>query len=121
MLFFVDQPPQVSCGAIGGVRNEPLGPDVEALLRSLDHSALSGHFGLPHRGRRLGIDDHRVIEINQIVGTVGIEGGLARRRGPAGRRVGECDPLGYDWCRSTERSIIEHIEILTHRAFASLA
>lgn len=81
--FFVDRPSQVRRGAIGGVRNEPLGPDVEALLRSLDHSALSGHFGLPHRGRRLDIDGHRVIEVDQIVGAVGIKGRLARRRVPA--------------------------------------
>ena len=116
MLFSSTSQAKVRRGAIGGVGNEPLGPDMEALLRSLDHSALSGHFGLSHRGRRLDIDDHRVIEVDQVVGAVGIEGRLARRRGPARRRVGEVRSLRRDWRRTTERSIVEHIQILTHGA-----
>ena len=66
----LDQPGQVGGRAIGCVGHEALEPEVEALLRPLDHPALGGHLGLPYRGRGLDIDDHRMIEVDQIVGAV---------------------------------------------------
>lgn len=88
----------------------------EALLRSLDHPSLGGHFGLPHRSRGLDIDDHRVIQVDQIVGAVCVEGGLARCRGPARRRVGEVDPLKRDRRCAAERGIVQHVQILSDGA-----
>lgn len=57
-----------------------------------------------------------MIEVDQIVGAVGVERRFARGRGPALRRVGEVDPLGRYRRRTAERSIVEHFQILAHRA-----
>ena len=91
--FILDQPGKVRGGAVSGIGHQLLGPQAEALLRALDHPALGGHLGLAHRGCRLDIDDHRMVEVDQIVGGVGVEGRLARRRGPARSGIGEVDPL----------------------------
>ncbi len=68
--LILDQPGEVRRRAVGGVRHQFLGPETEALLRPLKHPALCGHLSLPHRSRRFNVDDHRVIEIDQIVATV---------------------------------------------------
>ena len=42
------------------------GPQAEAVLRALDHSALGGDLGLADRGGRLDIDDDSMVEIDQV-------------------------------------------------------
>ncbi len=56
-----------------------------------------------------------MIEVDQIVSGVGVEGRLARRRSPARRGVGEVDPLRLDRRGSAEGSIIEDLKILSDR------
>lgn len=57
-----------------------------ALGRPLDHPFGRGYLGLPHRRARLDIDDHRIVDVDQVIGGVAEIGtpavglGLARRR-----------------------------------------
>ena len=55
-----------------------------------------------------------MIEVDQIVGGVGVEGRLARRRCPARSGIGEVDPLRLDRRGSAEGSIIEDLKILSY-------
>ena len=57
-----------------------------------------------------------MIEVDQIVGAVGIERRLARCRGPARGRIGDGDPLGRDRRCTAERSVIQHFQILADGA-----
>jgi len=90
------------------------GPDRARLRGSsgLPCERAGGYFRLADWCRRFNIDDYRVIEIDEIVGAVGVERRLARGRGPARRRVGEVDPPGRDRRCAAERGIIEHLQIL---------
>jgi hypothetical protein len=67
-VALVDEPRKVGRIAIACVRRQPLRPQAEALLCALDHAALRSDLGLAHRCCRLHIDDHSMIEIDQIVG-----------------------------------------------------
>jgi hypothetical protein len=116
----VDQPGEVLGRAVAGVRRQPLGPEAEPLARSVQHPPLRGHLGLAHRGRRLDVHDHRVVEVDQIVGAVGEEGESAIGAGPARRRVGRRDELGHDLRRGTERGIVQHLQILADRMVARI-
>ena len=83
----LDQPSKVGPVAVTAITNQPLGPQTEAVMSTLDHPALCSHLGLTDRGRRLDADDHRMIEVDQIVGAVSKVRAVAMRRRPARRRI----------------------------------
>ena len=114
--FLFHQPRQVRRGAIGCVRYKPMRPDAEALLCPVNHSSLCCHFGLPNRRCRLDIDDHRMIEVDQIIGAVGVKGPLTRGRRPARSWIGERDPLRLHRRRTAERRIVQHLQIFANGA-----
>lgn len=112
----LDQPGEVRRGAVCGIGHEPLGPKAEALLRSFDHPALCGHLCLSDRGPRLDIDDHRVIEVDQIVGGVSVKGGPPRRRSRARCGIGQVNALGCYRRRTAEHGIVKHFKLLSNGA-----
>lgn len=65
-VALVNQPGQVPRIAIAGICREPLRPQAEALVRALDHSALGSDLGLADRRGCLHIDDHGMVEIDQV-------------------------------------------------------
>lgn len=87
--------------------------DEEALLRPVDHAALGGHLGLADSGRRLDIDDHCVLEIDQVVGGIGEEGALAACRCLACARIGH---PRLERNRDRSRTKHRHLRPLTARS-----
>jgi hypothetical protein len=77
------QPGEVFGRSVGGVGRQPLRPQAEALLRTVDHALLRRHLGLADRGGRLDVDDDGVLQVDQVVGAVGEEGEPAVRARPA--------------------------------------
>jgi hypothetical protein len=75
---------------------------------------LSGHLGLADCGGCLNIDDHCVLEINQIVRSIGKEGPLAACRCPARGRIGHRQLLGGHRGCAAEGGIIKDGQILTN-------
>jgi hypothetical protein len=69
---------------------------AEAGLRPLDHRLRRPNLGLPNGSRRLDVDDHAVVGVDQIIGGVGEEGMAFVRAGPLRRRIGPGDELGRD-------------------------
>lgn len=47
---------------------------AKALLCSFDPPSLRGHLGLPDRCRSLNIDDDSVVEVDQIIARISVEG-----------------------------------------------
>ena len=84
----IDQPGEHLGGAITGVGRQTRGPGVEPVGRARDHRLGRRDLGLPHRGCGFHIHDHRMLQINQIVVGIGVEGGSATGGGPARRRIG---------------------------------
>src|SRR5271163_2852838 len=89
----VHQPGEVLGRTIGGVSRQPLRPQAEALLRTVDHPLLRCHLGLANRGGRLNIDDDRVLQVDQVIGAVGEEGEPAIRTCPA--RAGSAGEINF--------------------------
>ena len=57
-----------------------------------------------------------MLQIDQIVVGIGVEGRPATGGGPASCRIGRGDKLGLDWRCAAERGIIEYGQILRDRA-----
>ena len=72
---------------MAGVRGQALGLDAELLGGALDHSLGGGGLRLANRGRRLDIHDDGALEVDQVVGAVGVERRAARGRRPAGGEI----------------------------------
>ncbi|PAV72878.1 hypothetical protein WR25_24560 [Diploscapter pachys] len=119
-VALVDQPGQHLRRAVSGVGGQPLGPDAEAALHPRDHALARAYLGLAHRGARFHVHDDGVVEIDEVVGRVGVEGRPAMRAGPARCWIGRCQILGHYRCRGAERGIVENGEILAHRTAASV-
>ena len=64
----VNQPAEHLGGSVGGVTGEALRVEIEALFATLDHPLGGRDLGLTHGGRGLDINNHGVIEIDQVVG-----------------------------------------------------
>ena len=107
----LDRPRQVFCIVISGVAYEPLGPEAKALLRPVDRAPLRAHLGLADGGGCLDIDDHCVLEIDEVVGGIGEEGALAACRSPARGRIGHRQLLGRHLGCAPEGRIVEHGQI----------
>src|SRR3954467_8802703 len=72
-VLFIGQPVEHLCRAIGGIGGETPGGKIKAVTSSRDHGFGGSDFGLAYGSRGLDINDHGVIEINQVVGGVGKE------------------------------------------------
>lgn len=70
--------------SIAGVGDQPLRAKSEGPMRPIDHPALRGDLGLADGGGRLHVHDDRVLQVDQIIGAVGEEGG-SRRTAPPNR------------------------------------
>ena len=84
----IDQPGEHLGRAIAGVGRQTRRRDLEPVGGALDHCLGRRDFRLPYAGGGLHVHDHRVLEIDQIVVGIGIDGGPAVGGGPAGRRIG---------------------------------
>ena len=78
----------------------------------LDHPFGGGHLGLAHRRARLDIHDHRVFDVDQVIGGVAEIGASTMRLGIAGRWIDWRDTLGLDRSCATEDGIVENSEVL---------
>ena len=88
--LFVDQPGKRLGRAVGGVGDQALRVEAEAVERARDHVARRLVLGLPDRRGRLDIDDDGVLEVDEIVGGVEEMRLAAIRGGPArGGMTGE--------------------------------
>ena len=119
-VTLVDQPGQHLRRTVGGVGCEPLGPDTEAVLHPRDHALARGHLGLAHRGARFHVHDDGVVEIDEVVGRVGVEGRPAMRAGPARCRIGRRQILRHHRCRCIRCAVVEKGQILAHRTAISV-
>jgi hypothetical protein len=67
-LLLLDEPSQAIRRSLGAVGGQECGLDAEARLGSLQHCARRSDLGLPNGPRRLDVDDHTVVGVDQIVG-----------------------------------------------------
>ncbi len=110
--LLVHQPLKHLGRAVGGVGGQTLGPQAQAFLGALDHGSAGCQLALAHGGGRFDVDDHRVIQVDQVVGAVG-EAGRSRLRGrPAGGRIGERQVLGRHLRGRAERLLVQHCQVL---------
>jgi hypothetical protein len=72
--LLIDQPAQHLARSIGGVGNQRVGMQAEAILGADQHFAHGPDLSLAHGRGRLHIHDDGVIQIDQIVGAEGEEG-----------------------------------------------
>src|SRR6056297_1463052 len=63
----VDQPAQHRPGAIGRVRDQALGMQVELLLYPFQHGLRRADLGLPDRAGRLNVDNDTMIRVDQVI------------------------------------------------------
>ena len=115
MLPLVDQPGQHLGRAVAGVGGQALGGDPEPLGGAVDHGLGRRDLRLAHGGGGLHVHDHRVLQVDQIVVGVGVDGRPAAGGGPAGRRIGGRDELRLDRRRPAEGRVVEHRQILADR------
>ena len=81
----------------------------------LDHRLRRPNLGLPNGSRRLDVDDHAVVGVDQIIGGVGEEGMPLVRARPLGRRIRSGNELRGDGRGRAERRIVERGEIFARR------
>ena len=118
--------PSMGAGAVGGVADQTIGLHAEALLDPLDHRL--GRFDLLRsmRWRGLDVHDDPGLQIDQVVGRVGVERRPARCGGPARRGIGQRDVLARRrWLRwlvvvvARRVGLFERIQVLAHGAARS--
>jgi hypothetical protein len=112
---FMDEPGEVLSRAVCGVGRQSLRVEAEALLGALDHGHRGPDFGLTDSPAGFDVDDHGMVEINQIVGRIGEEGMAFVRACPLGGRIRSGDELRFDRTGRASGCIIERVEILAHR------
>ena len=71
--------------------------------------------GLAHGGGGFDVHDHRVLQVDQVVVGIGVDGRPAAGGGPARRRIGGRDELRLDRRRAAEGRVVEHGQILVDR------
>src|SRR5215203_3784078 len=110
------------------IADQTSGLEVEALLDPIDH--LPGRVDLLRAvGRRcLDVDNDPSLQIDEVVGRVGVEGRSAGCRGPASGGVGERDDLRcgrrVGWLARVLAdgiALLERCEVLAHRAARTLS
>ncbi len=82
-----NQPAEEAAGPIGGVGQKPLRLQGETLLRSLDHRLGGFNLIIGARRRRFDIDDHCVLDIDQVIEPVAELHTLVGLRGPGRARI----------------------------------
>ena len=85
--------PSIGRGAVGRVADQAFGLEVEAFLDPIDHRLGRVDLFGPVRRRSLDVDDDASVDIDQVVGRVGVERRAAGRCGPARCRVGQREVL----------------------------
>ena len=117
-VLLLDHPVEHRRHAVGGVADEALGSEAEAFCDPLDHRL--GRFDLlcPMRGRRLDVHDDPGLQIDEVVGRVGVGGRPARSRGPPGGWIGQRDVLGHARVIFFAAGVgsLEAFEVLAHGA-----
>ena len=83
-----------------------------AVGRSLDHPLGCSNLRLAHCRARLDIHDHRIVDVDQVIGGVAEIGAPAVRRGIARRWIDRRDALGLDRSCATKDCIIKNGEVL---------
>jgi len=78
----------------------------------LDHPFGGGHLGLAHRRARLDIHDHRIVDVDQVIGGVAEVGAVTVRLSIAGRRIDRRNALGLNRRCAAEKGVVEYGEIL---------
>src|ERR1700730_13874912 len=66
-FLLLDQPAEELARPIGCVRGEPPRPQIEALFCSIQHRLGRGNFIVGASRRRLDIDDHGILDVDEVV------------------------------------------------------
>ena len=115
----VHQPPDHIGRAVASIGDQARRSEVELFSRSVEHGFGRANFRLANGCRRLDIQNHGMLQIDEIVVGVGITGDRVGRSGVTGRRIGWRDHLWLDRRRPAEGRIIEDRQIFGDRAARS--
>jgi hypothetical protein len=85
---------------------------AKAGLRPLKHRSSRPNLGLPNGPRRLDVDDHTVVGVDQIVGGVGEESMPLMCAGALGCRIRSGNELRRHWQGCAERRVVESGKVL---------
>ena len=80
--MLMHQPSEVLGRAIGSVGRQLFRIEAEAILGAVDHGARRADLRLPDRAARHDIDNDGMVEVDQVVDSVGEEGMPLERSGP---------------------------------------
>ncbi len=112
----VDQPAQHRPGAVGGVRDQAFGMQVEPGLHPLQHGLGRSDLGLPDRPRRLDIHDDTMIRVDQVIVGIAEECRAFAGRRPLAGGIGMRGELGLHLAGRAECGLVQRVEILAHGA-----
>jgi hypothetical protein len=87
----LDHPTEHRRGAVGGVAHQAIDLQSEALLDTFDHGPGRLALWAPMRRRGLHVHDDPGLQVDQVVGGVGVERRSVRRSGPTRRWIGQGD------------------------------
>jgi hypothetical protein len=115
-LLLVDDPIERRSRSVGRIGSQPRGLQSQPLLGPVDHRLGGADLRLANGARRLDVDNHSKLHIDEIVIGVGEKRRSAHRPRPLGGRIRRRNELRRDLARRTKGRVIEGRQILLHRA-----
>ena len=115
----IHQPTDHLGRAVAPIRDQARRSEVELFSRSVEHGFGRANFRLANGCRRLDIQNHGMLQIDEVIVGIGITGDRVGRSSVAGHRIGWGDHLRLDRRRPAEGRIIEDRQLFCDRAARS--